>query len=401
VAPTCQSIDPALVGSLDLEAAVVRQIDFAEALKIPGEVRLDPDRRATLASTLAGRVAVLDAPPHAMVRAGQRLAVLDLVDPGLRDLQVQAVQARAELLETRTERDRTRAYLKALQGKAGLAVAERERVRGDLAVQQARLESRQRTLKAMLQALRLAGLSAAQIRGLERNGEVVTRVALHAPVLPGRPDMEVAARPVHLGQSVSTGQALYELAALDRLLVTGEAFEADLGAVRAAARDELPVSVLFPSEDRRVDDLKIFSVEGALDGEQRLTHFFVELPNRTLGSKERAGHRFADWEHRAGARVQVSVPVGARAPRLAVPAVSLVRLEGRDWVFRWHAGHCDRVPVRIESSDGREAVLRPGAALKAGDRIVGRGALDLLLVMRRAKADELGVAIDEHAGHGH
>ena len=388
------------MAGLDLRAAVVRQVDFAQALKVPGQVQLDPDRRATLATAVGGRVAVLDAPPHAMVRAGQRLAVIELVDPALRDLQMQAVQARAELIESRTERDRTQAYLESLGRRGGLAQGERQRVQGDLKVQQARLDSRQSALRALLQGLKLAGLDEAQVARLERQGTVVTRIALHAPVLAGKPDMEVAARPVHLGQSVAPGQPLYELAALDRLLVMGEAFEADLGAVRAAARQKLPVSVIFPSEDRRVDDLRIFSVEGALDGEQRLTHFFVDLPNRPLGDTERGGQRYADWDHRAGARVQIRVPVGARAPRLAVPAAAIVRQEGRSWIYRWHGGHCDRVAVRVESSDGREAVLAPGAELEAGDRVVGSGALELLLALRRAEAGEQG-AVDSHAGHGH
>jgi len=386
--------------NLGLETTEVRLGTWYDQVKIPGTVHVDWDRQATVSTPTVVRIVKLDAPPHATVRAGQRLAVLELVDPEVRQLQIRAVEARAELLATRTERDRNRTYLDALAAQGASAAQERRRVESDLAVQEARLRSQQSTLEAVLAALEVAGLNAEQRKALEEKGEVATRIQLHAPTLPGSPDLEVAARHVRQGETVEAGSDLYELVALDQLLVWGEAFEADLPTVRRAARDDLPVSLLFSAEGRAVADLRILSVEGALDGEDRVTHFFVRLPNRVISEKKQGGVRYLDWENRAGSRVQVLVATEEVGQRIVIPAAALVREGGSTWAFRRHGDHFDRVEVRVESIDGRSAVLPPDGGLEKGDEVVVVGALQVHLAQKQA-AGGGAAAADPHAGHSH
>jgi cobalt-zinc-cadmium efflux system membrane fusion protein len=370
-----------------------------DQLKIPGTLHVDWDRRATVSTPTTVRIVSLDAPPHGTVRAGQRLAVLELVDPELRQLQIRAVEVRAELVETRIERDRTASYLEALLAKGPGVAEERRRVEADLEVLEARVTSSASTLDTILAALAMAGLSSSQLAALEQRGEPTTQISLHAPSLPGKPELEVTERGAHVGQTLDAGSPLYELAALDQLLVWGEAFEADLDAVRRAAAEDLPVSLLFPAEQRRVDGLSIRSVEGALDGEDRTTHFFVPLPNAKVGEKVVEGVRYVDREHRAGARVQVLVGTDAVGERLVIPSSALISEGGATLAYRKHGEHYEPVELTVERVESRRAIIPHGGGLEPGDQIVVTGALQVHLAHKQSEGG--GGNPDPHAGHSH
>jgi multidrug efflux pump subunit AcrA (membrane-fusion protein) len=384
----CVHLDAEVLKDLDVKIEKVEPRVHVPSVKIPGKVMVDPDRKVDISSPLAARILALDAPPHAAVKAGRRLALLEITDPEVRQLQVRAVEARAELLKARTDRNRTSKYLEALGVKGEKVATEFNRVKADLDVQDAKVRSQQSSLEAVLSALKAAGLSPKQIEALKKEGKTVTRIGLYAPRLPGNPELEVVSRPVHQGQTVSPGSKLYELVALDRLLVAGEAFEADLKTVRDTASLNLSVGLVFPAEGRRVEDLKIFSVEGALGGEERITHFYLRLPNRVVNEKKDGGHRYLDWEHRAGSRVQILVPAGKPEPRFVLPADALVRDGGRQWVFRLHGGGCDRISVRVESVDDRQAVIPLQGGLDPGDQVVVKGALQVHLAIEAAHEKE-------------
>jgi hypothetical protein len=223
---------------------------------------------------------------------------------------------------------------------------------------------------------------------------------MHAPSLPGEPDLEIAARPVALGEIIEAGARLYELVALDQLQVIGEAFEADLPAVRRALAEQLPVTLLFPAEERSIPNLRIQSSEGALDGIDRVTHFIVPFQNRLLSQNEIDDQRYLTWENRAGARVQVLVATEEVGRRFVIPACALVREGGRAAVFRKEGDEdYERVEVRVEAIEGRSAILPIDGALQAGDEIVVIGALQVSLDLQRKQSST--AAADPHAGHNH
>ena len=394
----CVHLDAEILKDLDVKVEKVEPRVHIPSVKIPGVVQVEPDRRADISSPLAARILALDAPPRAAVRAGQRLALLEVTDPEVRQLQVRAVEARAELLSARTNRNRTRKYLEALRGKGEKVAAELNRVEVDLEVLDAKVGSLKSALQAVLDALKAAGLSPKQIEALKRDAKTVTRIGLYAPRLPGNPDLEVVSRPVHQGQTVPLGAKLYELVALDRLLVAGEAFETDLKTVRDAAFLNLSVGLVFPAEGRQVKDLKVFSVESSLGSQERITHFYLRLPNRVVNEKKDGGHRYLDWEHRAGSRVQILVPAGKPEPRFVLPADALVREGGRQWVYRLHGSGCDRVSVRVESMDDRQAIIPLQGGLEPGDQVVVKGALQVHLAIESAQ--EKDQAGSDH-GHAH
>jgi hypothetical protein len=392
-------LSPAAASNIGLGLVEVRTEVWYDQLKIPGTLQVDWDRRATVSTPTTVRVVSLDAPPHATVKAGQRLAVLEMVDPELRHLQIRAVEVRAELVETRIERDRTRSYVEALAAGVQDVAEERRRVEADLEVLEARVTSGASTLDTILAALAMAGLSRTQLDALEQHGQPATHISLYAPSLPGRPELEVTARDAHAGQTLDAGSPLYELAALDQLMVWGEAFEADLGAVRRAAAEDLPVSLLFPAEGRRLDGLSIRSLEGALDGENRTTHFFVPLPNPKVSEKVVDGVHYVDWQNRAGARVQVLVGTEAVGERVVIPTSALISEGGATLVYLVHGDHYEPVELTVEAVESRRAVIPLGGGLEPGDQVVATGALQVHLAHKQAGGG--GGSPDPHAGHNH
>jgi hypothetical protein len=391
-------LDAEILKDLDVRTTEVQPRLYSSSIKIPGVIKVDPDRRVYISAPLRARILVLDAPPHATIQAGQRLALLEVVDPDVRRLQVRAVEIRAELLAARTKRNRTRRYKEALGNKGEAVAEELQRVKVDLEVLEAKVRSVKSALEAVLASLKVAGLSSAQLEALEGRGKTVTRIGLYAPRLASKPDLEIISRPVHPGQTVAAGAKLFELVALDLLLVVGEAFEADLPAVRRASRENLQIDLLLPAEGRRVEGLEVFSIESALDGEERITHFLLRLPNRVIAEKKEGGHRYLDWEHRAGSRVQILVAQQKPEMCFVLPAEALVREGGRQWVYRLHDDGCDQVAVRVEFSNEREVVIPLGSGLSPGDRVVIRGALKVHLALKQSRGKQSSAG--EH-GHGH
>lgn len=395
----CVLIDPITAANLGIKVETIRPTIYYDRIKIPGIVEAIPGRRVAVATTSQVRVVSLAVPPHATVRPGGLLAELELVDPEIRDLQMSAVELRADLLEAQTERDRKSTYLSSLRERGAVMGDEVRRVETDLAVLDARLKSRQSALDATLSYLAVAGLDPEQLAAIESDGAVTTRVSLRAPFLPGSPDLEVATRHVKPGEVVEAGSPLYDLVALDKLQAVGEAFESDLPAVRRALAEGLPVTLLFPAENRTIPDLRIHASEGTLDGANRVTHFFVPFENRLLSEVQDVGHRHQVWENRAGARVQLLVATQEVGPRFVIPAAALVREGGTAAVFRRVGDDYERIEVRVEAIEGRSAILPRNGTLAAGDELVVTGALQVNLELQRQAGG--AAAADPHAGHKH
>ncbi len=395
---TVLPLDPVAAQNLGVRTEAVRPEVYYDQIKIPGMITVDPDMKYELSAPAKVRVTQLDARVPATVMPGERLAVLELVDGEIRDLQMRAVEVRAQHLADATERGRLTRYLESLQAAAQPSSAEIERVTEDLRIVEARLAAQESALNALLVALETAGLQAHQLEALAEEGTVTTQIELRVPEVPGIHSFEVIDRPVHTGQTVEPGGTLYELVSLERLWVMGEAFEADLAAVRHAAREDLPVCLVFPAEDRRVPDLRIVAIEGEQDGANRVTHFFVQLPNHRVDERIVDGHRYHQWAHRAGSRVQILVATQEVGRRYVIPSSALVRQAGQAWLFLHEGGEYLRVPVAVEDVGARHAVLPLDCGLHPGDQLVVRGALQLNLILEQQRGPQ---AVDPHAGHSH
>jgi Cu(I)/Ag(I) efflux system membrane fusion protein len=187
--PRQMTLSPAARKLAEVAVAPVERRSVAVEIRMVGKVRFDETRLAYIAPRVPGRIDRLYANFTGMpVQPGDHLA--DLYSPEL-------ISAQQELLQT----------VKVLGGEASSASL----------------------LNATRERLRLWGLTAEQVAGIERSGQVRDHVTFYSPI--GGIVVEKEARE---GQYVETGMRLFTVADLSRVWVQLDAYESDLGWLRYA-----------------------------------------------------------------------------------------------------------------------------------------------------------------------
>jgi Cu(I)/Ag(I) efflux system membrane fusion protein len=302
----------------EVETAPVERRSVAVEIRLAGKVQMDETRVATITPRVAGRIDRLYANYTGMaVKPGEPLA--DLYSPEL-------VSAQQELLQA----------AKLPGGAAGaLAAATRER-------------------------LRLWGLTAAQIAGIEREGQVRDHVTFSAPL--GGVVVEKDARE---GQYVETGMRLFTVADLSRVWVLLDAYESDLALLRNG-QDIAFEAEAYPGESFQGT---IAFIDPVVDSATRIVRVRVEVSNAD-------GRLKPEMFVRAVVRAAVAEE-GADAPRV-IPATAPLVTGPRAVVYV-------AVPEREGVFAGRDVVLGPRAGdfyvvragLQEGEQVVVNGAFKI------------------------
>jgi len=188
--PRQLTLSPAARARAEVTTAAVERRAVAVEVRLVGKVRFDETRLAYISPRVPGRIDRLYANYTGMpVQPGDHLA--DMYSPDL-------VSAQQELLQAlKTTSD-------ASDLSASLLTATRER-------------------------LRLWGLTADQIAGIEQSGRIREHITFYAPI-----GGIVVAKDAREGQYVETGMRLFTVADLTRVWVQLEAYEADLAWLRYA-----------------------------------------------------------------------------------------------------------------------------------------------------------------------
>lgn len=289
----------------EVETAPVERRSVAVEIRLAGKVQMDETRVATITPRVAGRIDRLYANFTGMaVKPGDPLA--DLYSPEL-------VSAQQELLQA----------AKLPGGAAGaLLAATRER-------------------------LRLWGLTADQIAGIEREGQVHDHVTFTSPI--GGVVVEKDARE---GQYVETGMRLFTVADLSRVWVLLDAYESDLALLRNGQEVEFEAEA-YPGEAFQGT---VAFIDPLVDPATRTVRVRVDVPNADGRLKP---EMFARAVVQAAAAAE-----GAKAP-LVIPASAPLVTGKRAVVYV-------AVPQKEGTYEGREVVLGP----RAGDFYVVRAGLE-------------------------
>ena len=298
------SLSPAALKLAEVEVAPVERRSVAVEIRLAGKVQMDETRVANITPRVAGRIDRLYANFTGMaVKPGDPLA--DLYSPEL-------VSAQQELLQAAK-----------LPGGASssLLVATRER-------------------------LRLWGLTAEQIAGIEHDGQVHDHVTFTSPI--GGVVVEKDARE---GQYVETGMRLFTVADLSRVWVLLDAYESDLAFLRNGQEVEFEAEA-YPGETFKGT---LAFIDPVVDPATRAVRVRVEVPNAE-------GRLKPEMFVRAVVRASVAED-GAAAP-LVIPAAAPLVTGPRAVVYV-------AVPDREGAYEGREVVLGP----RAGDFYVVREGL--------------------------
>ena len=304
----------------EVETAPVERRSVAVEIRLAGKIQPDETRVAVVAPRVAGRIDKLYANYLGMaVKAGEPLA--DLYSPELLSAQQELLQA-AKLPGGGAAAD-------------SLLAATRER-------------------------LRLWGLTAEQIAGIEREGQVRDHVTFQAPI-----GGVVVEKDVREGQYVDAGQRMLTVADLRQVWVQLDAYESDLAWLRTGQEVELEVEA-YPGE---TFSGTIAFMEPVLDPATRVVKVRVEVPNPD-------GRLLPDMFVRAV--VHASAAGAENAAPLVIPASAPLVTGTRAVVYV-------ALPDRAGAFEGREVVLGPRAGdfyvvkdgLREGEQVVVKGAFKI------------------------
>lgn len=284
-------------------------------------------------------------------------------------------------------------------------------------------------LASLRESLKLHGLSAEQIKSIEKDRKLLRDLTISAPNIDAHDEdehlrlstapMRTAAFPLHgppqkdpvkpliieelkveKGQGVTSGELLCTLSDYSALYIEGRAFEQDAPAVATAAEKGWTITAIVPSTDSQelLSELKLAYVANSVDSASRTLSFFVELPNQILRDENRAeGQRFISWKYRIGQRLQLLVPVEVWEQQIILPVEAVVK-DGADWfVFQQNGGGFTRVPVHVQYRDQNNVVIENNGAINLGDVIAHRSAHQLQMAIK----NNSGGGADPHAGHTH
>ena len=340
-----------MLRDLRITTTKVESRDDAERSTILGELRINENAYAEVASPVAGRVSRLHANIGETVAASQALAEVQSPDLGRARSAFDTALARLELARQGLERKR-------------LLAAERIAPLREVQEAEAEVAAAEGEVRAARAALQAMGLSAATP---ERSAAAATFV-LRAPIAG-----TVLTRGVALGQSTAGSEPLFTIANLSTLWLTVNAFERD--AVRVTPGTDAEVTLAaFPG---RTFFGTVDLVGRQVDPESRTIPIRIALKN--------AG------ELRPGMSASARLAIGGTITRLiAVPATALQRL-GNDWVvfIPRDPGHFEiRVVGRGRDLASEVEIVR---GLTVGETIVVEGAFVL-----KAEAEKARGGGEEH-----
>lgn len=286
----------------------------------------------------------------------------------------------------------------------------------------------QSLLVVQREALRLHGLSEAQVQHIAEERRLLRELKLYSPNADGTTSKELklssafqqtAIRPismeatftdpplilrdllVHRGEAVIAGQALGTLVNYAELYIEGMAFEQDIAQLSRASKSGSAVTALIDETDgyvQEVTDLGIAYLDTEIDPSSRTLKFYVRLPNEVVDETTAPdGARYVNWKFRPGQRMQVRIPVETWEQQIVLPVDAVSREGAEYFVFQQNGDHFDRLPVHVKFRDQFSVVIDNDGQLFPGDVVAMRGAHQMQMALK----NKAGGGVDPHAGHNH
>lgn len=325
--------------------ATANAVGAAEGLEVPGQVELDPRRIALVSSRIAGRVERLSVVEGDRVRAGESVGAL---------FSAEYLSAQVDLAQA-TSRVGTLTGTSDEAGARALADAANRR-------------------------LRLLGASEAEITRAAAGGDPASTMSLRSPI-----DGSVIQAHMLPGSAVEPGAPVFTVADLSVIDVVAEVPERNLPQVRTGQRAMVSIAA-FP--DMRFEG-RVERLREALNAETRTLRAVIHVPN---GSRRLRPGMFAT------VRLDVPTTTGRRGglvSTLTIPESAIVTDGERRFVFvETGLRAYERREVRTTplsppgSSTQRTAMVVVQDGLRAGERVVVRGAFTLKSELAKASLSD-------------
>jgi len=279
-------ISPEQIKAAGIEVGPVRQ-GFAGAIDAPGVVIADPERAASVSSSVSGRVLEVRKNVGESVARGEILAVIESREVSQFAADVALAQRQRELADATFVREE-RLYKEKVSSRQEYEVA-----------MAARDEARTR--------LRLARQQLASAGG---DNEQSGRLRLRAPI-----GGAITARHIALGDIVDADAKLFEVADLRNLSVELSFASADASRIAAGAA----VDVIA---DGRTAPAKLTYLSRVLDPQTRQVRAIASISNPGT-----------NWRIGETVRVLVALGAGSGTSTLAVPGTAVQTIEDKPSVF--------------------------------------------------------------------
>jgi cobalt-zinc-cadmium efflux system membrane fusion protein len=337
-APELIKIAPDMMRDLRVTIGKVEARAAGETASALGELHVNEEAYAEVASPVSARVTRVLARPGDVVKVGQVLAELNSPELGESRAGVDAARARLEVARKNAERKRALA--------ADRLIPDREKLEADAALSEA-----EAAYNVATSGLRKYGGAAGE-----------TSLAIKSPIAG-----TVIDRTVVMGQLADPSKTLFRVGDLSTLWLIAHMFERD--AVRVTIDRHAIAS--FAALPGKTTDAVVRSIGREVDAASRTIAIRLDVPN-------------PEGVLRPGMSATASIPLGSAndAPVLVVPAAAVQRV-GEAWVvFVPHGPNAFEAKRLGRGRDlGSDVEILSG--LKAGDEIVIDGAFLL-----KAEADK-------------
>lgn len=397
---------------------------FQRTITVPAIIVDRPGRtRLPVSAAMTGIVTHVHAVSGEAVEPGDLLLEMRLTHEDL-------VTAQKEFLQSLGERDIEVKEIARIEKLASSGALSNK----TLLDRQYSLDKVEALMKSQREALRLHGLTIAQIQSIETDRRLLTEMRVFAPgpddhndeemhlSSSDEPDIskrlrttfdkpdEASHAPAHMlvlqdmraqkGQIVNAGDLLCTLADFDELLVEGQAFESESGQITKAKQQNVSVSAVLEESGKRskIDGLTMGWVDNEIDPTTRTLKFYVLLPNTLLQDTRNATHqRYVIWQYRTGQRMQLQVPVEQWEGQIVLPVDAVAKEGLESYVFQQNGDHFERLSVHELYRDQLSVVLENDGTIFPGDVVARRGAHQLQMALK----NKAGGGADPHAGHNH
>jgi cobalt-zinc-cadmium efflux system membrane fusion protein len=330
-------VDPEMMRDLRVTLGSAMVHAAGEKIDALGEVHVNEDKYAEVASPVAARVTRVLAKPGDPVKVNQVLA--ELRSPELAEARAELDAAKAHLDVAQANADRKRKLA------ADRLIPDREKIEAE-----AKLSEADAAYKVAASALRKFG-----------GAEGETGLVLKSPV-----DGTVIDRDVVVGQLADPSKTLFEVGDLSKLWLVAHVFERD--AVRVQQNGA--ATATFPALPGKPRDATIKWIGREVDAASRTIAVRLEVDN-------------SDGVLRPGMTTTVSIPLGdPNQQALCVPAASVQRV-GDDWVVFVPLGPNEFAIRKIGRGRDMDGAIEVMSGLQASEQVVVGGAFLL-----KAEADK-------------
>ncbi|MEQ9411779.1 MAG: efflux RND transporter periplasmic adaptor subunit [Fuerstiella sp.] len=398
--------------------AEVQLTRFSRSITVPAVIVERPGRtRIQISTPMTGVITDIHAAAGEAVEPNSLLFEIRLTHEDLVRGQTEFVQTLGELDVENREVERLQDVAES-GGVARKTLLERQYARDKLKA----------LLVVQQEALRLHGLSDAQVQQIAESRRLLRELKIYSPNADGSSSNELklssvarqnAILPVslehmdetpplilrellvHRGQAVEAGESLGTLVNYETLYIEGMAFEQDIAQLAAASSNDWKVTALFDKADGKADevpDLDIVYLDTEIDRSSRTLKFYVGLPNELIPeTRAPDGLRFVNWQYRPGQRLRLRVPVEQWEDQIVLPVEAVAREGAEFFVFQQNGSHFDRLPVHVKYRDQFAVVIANDGQLFPGDVVAMRSAHQMQMALR----NKAGGGVDPHAGHNH